>query len=84
MAELLALISWLVAFFLFTLEWDEARDGKALSDLSRTYLDPSIRQIREESRDYWLSMSNLWKRLQPRQSKTDEGTVQDLDSEPKE
>jgi hypothetical protein len=84
MAELLALISWLVAFFLFTLEWDEARDGKALSDLSRRYLEPQIREIREESRDYWLSLSNLWKRLPRRKPKTDEGTVHDLDSKPKE
>ena len=43
MAELFALISWLTAFYLFVLEWDEERDGGELS----VQLQPYLRMARE-------------------------------------
>jgi hypothetical protein len=78
MAELLALISWLTAFYLFALEWDEERDGKALSDLSKRYLEPAAREVRNETRDYRSSLSDLWERLfHPKRSKANKERIYD-------
>jgi len=43
MAELAALISWLTAFYLFAIEWDEDRDGGELS----VQLEPYIRMAQK-------------------------------------
>ena len=78
MAELAALICWLSAFYLFALEWDEERDRKALSDLSKRYLEPATREVREEARDYRSSLSDLWERLfHRRQSKANKERIFD-------
>jgi hypothetical protein len=66
MAELSALISWLTAFYLFVLEWDEKRDGEELSRLLTLYLGGAVRLFHDEMGDIKLGLSNLWKKLSRR------------------